>query len=306
MFQTPILLMVFNRPEKTRRLLKQLSKIKPYHIYVGADGPRSESEQAKTDEVRAIIEQELTWPCEVRQLYRERNLGCRGACSSAISWFFEQVERGIILEDDIDPSLAFFRYCEELLDYHEESEQVLHISGYQAHGSPDASDSYFYSSFPRVWGWATWRRAWKKYNDDLPPLADWSQSTAFGEAVENPYFRAFWQLIIEKVQLPNSRLRNSSWAYFWALSIAREKGFCATPVVTTVQNIGFDAEATHTKKVIASHSQSELGFPLAHPKSLAINQQKDWEFFRYQLVDTNWKFFKVVLKRFLPFLKPLS
>ena len=111
---TPVLFVIFNRPDTTQKVFNAIRQAKPKQLFVAADGPREgkEGEKEKCEQVREIIEQ-IDWDCEVKTLFRDKNLGCKIAVSSAIDWFFENVEEGIILEDDCLPSQSFFWYCQE-------------------------------------------------------------------------------------------------------------------------------------------------------------------------------------------------
>lgn len=165
MFETPILFIIFNRPETTETVFEQIKKIKPKYLYVAADGPRldKEGETELCNKTRAIIK-DINWSCEVKTLFREKNLGCGTAVSEAITWFFDNVEQGIILEDDCLPDLSFFIFCETLLEKYKDDERVSTIgaTNYQLENNTDKS--YYFSIYSHVWGWATWRRTWNLYN----------------------------------------------------------------------------------------------------------------------------------------------
>lgn len=167
MFDTPILYLVFNRPEETALSFEKIRMIRPLKLFIASDGPRKDH---KTDfenckSVISIIQAGLDWKCEVHYLIREENLGCGRAVSQAIDWFFQHVEKGIILEDDCLPAETFFPFCAELLLKYLNSENVTHISGHNNQmGYKRGSNDYYFSRIVNIWGWATWRRAWKKYN----------------------------------------------------------------------------------------------------------------------------------------------
>src|SRR4051812_35098447 len=126
---TPILFLIFNRPDVTQSVFNAIREARPKQLFVAADGPRkgNKTDDAKCREARSIIK--VDWPCELKTLYREENLGCRRAVSSGISWFFSLVEEGIVLEDDCLPHPDFFPYCEELLARYRDNPRIMHISG---------------------------------------------------------------------------------------------------------------------------------------------------------------------------------
>lgn len=168
---TPILFIGFNRPETSRQVFAAIRSAEPTDLYVAIDGPRvgHSDEAARVAEVRAIFD-DVDWDCEVHTLFREDNVGCRLGVSGAINWFFENVEAGIILEDDCVPSSSFFGYCEELLDRFADDTRIMHIAGYNHRPDFvwDPDYSYFFSHYGYMWGWATWRRAWAFYDVELP------------------------------------------------------------------------------------------------------------------------------------------
>ena len=169
---TPILFLLFNRPDETSVVFDVLKIIKPKFLYVACDGPRKniEGDAENVDKTRKIIDQ-ITWDCELKTLFRDSNLGCKIAVSEAINWFFENVEEGIILEDDCVPDITFFDYCSELLQFYRDDKRVMHISGLNFLSGPldlqPSAESYHLSKYPAVWGWATWRRAWDLYDVDI-------------------------------------------------------------------------------------------------------------------------------------------
>ena len=166
MFDVPILFLVFNRPETTHQVFEAIKKQRPKYLFVAADGARTdkEGEAAKCEEVRKLILENINWACEVKTLFRNENLGCGLAVSQAITWFFEQVEEGIILEDDCLPSGSFFSFCSVLLERYRNDEKVFMIGGFSL--LPENTKSkydYFFNTFGGIWGWATWKRSWSLY-----------------------------------------------------------------------------------------------------------------------------------------------
>lgn len=244
-FTTPILLLVFNRPETTTRVLERIRDMRPSSLFVAADGPRPElkGEEFRCAEARRVATQ-VDWDCEVHTLFRERNLGCGAAVSGGITWFMREAGEGIVLEDDCVPSLSFFRYCRELLDHYREESRVMHISGSSfQYGRRRGRASYYFSKYPNVWGWATWQRAWESYDFSLRPT---------------------WVLA-------------DTWDTQWQLSLEKEGGLSIVPNKNLVQNIGFGGNATHTMgdERPASLEAHELQFPLVHPTVLKADRLAD-------------------------------
>ena len=164
--ETPIAFFIFRRPETTRRVFEQIRKVKPLKLFVVADGGRNEEEWKKCHAARAVIEA-VDWPCEVIKNYADKNFGCKIRISSGLDWVFQNTEKAIILEDDTLPHESFFRFSEELLRHYKDNPKIMHISGVnfqQKNSDFRCSDSYYFSRLPHIWGWATWKRAWKNYD----------------------------------------------------------------------------------------------------------------------------------------------
>lgn len=163
-FNSAILLLIFNRLDTTQLVFEAIQKVKPPRLYIASDGARIDklSEDSLVGDVRNYVINNIDWDCEVKTLFREENLGCKLAVSGAISWFFQNEGHGIILEDDCLPDHSFFRFCEEMLLKYSDDERIGMISGdnFQFGGS-QVEDSYYFSRYPHIWGWATWKRAWK-------------------------------------------------------------------------------------------------------------------------------------------------
>lgn len=243
--ETPVLLLVFNRPETTQAVMQSLRAVRPTSLYIAADGPR----QGRADDSHLCEEarkaaQSVNWDCDVRTIFREENVGCAVNVSTAITWFFEHVEGGIILEDDCVPSSSFFRFCEELLAYYRNESQVMHIAGANLqYGRRRGRASYYFSRYPNVWGWASWRRAWRHYDFSLRPS---------------------WKL-------------EDTWSTQWQLSIQKRGGLAVVPGVNLVKNIGFGASATRTHDLIraAFVEAEQMQFPLRHPKTMSVDRAAD-------------------------------
>lgn len=306
MIQTPILLLVFNRPEITRALLQSLAAHQPRKLYIGADGPRSLKEKILTNEVRHQVETVITWPCEVHKNYRSENLGLRKAVSQAIHWFFAHEEAGIILEDDCMPDASFLVFAEAMLDRYKSEKRVMHISGNNL--LPGGTSSFHFSKYPRVWGWATWKRAWAHY-DDSEEFVSKLTNAQLKQLYPRKIDRAFWQLIVEKMNLPTSTLRDRSWAYFWALNVRFSDGLCVQPDQNLIRNVGFGESATNTSGVnrleaLSASEQKVLQIETDTQVPIEINEQHDNRYMNKILIHSRWSYLKVWLKSMFPFLKP--
>lgn len=269
----PVLMLIYKRPDTTRETFKAIREAKPTRLYVSAAGPATESERASCEAARAIID-EVDWNCEVRRNFMQDNRGCRVNVSRGISWALEHENEMIILEDDCVATRSFFRFCAELLDRYRHDQRVMSISGTNfLFGYQATSHSYFWSRYPNIWGWATWKRAWDYYDTDL---ALWPQARADGslrDIFDQLRPRTYWRMVLDVVA--DGKL--DAWDFVWFLSCWLRGGLSAQPTVNLVRNIGFDANATHTKKAnkLARMPVAELPFPLDHPSDVQRNRKAD-------------------------------
>jgi FkbM family methyltransferase len=260
MFNTPILFLIFNRPETTIQVLDRIKVVKPSRLYVAADGPRfgKEGEIELCKRTRQIVLDEIDWDCELKTLFREENLGCGAAPSSAITWFLEQEEAGIILEDDCLPSISFFTYAAYCLEKYQHNPEIMHIGGNNFLNGSCGDHTYFYSAYNHVWGWATWRRAWELYNFNLLAFDKAklyrSLNKYFPKEISNGWF-SFYESLTHKFK-EDPEQKCDFWDYQWSFCIWLNQGLCIYPNVNLVSNIGFGSSATHTFDV--SHKYSNL------------------------------------------------
>lgn len=272
--QSPVLFLVFNRPTPTAKVFEAIRAVRPPRLYVAADGPRAdrEGEAVRCAEVRRIATQ-VDWPCEVRTLFRDENLGCKAAVSSAITWFFEQEAEGVILEDDCVPHPEFFSYCDTLLERYRNDERVWVVTGDNfQQGIRRGDASYYFSKYNHVWGWASWRRAWWHYQGDIPFWPDWRRSADWMEHAADPVERRYWTQIFDRIH----RNEIDTWDYPWTACIWYHGGLTATPNTNLVMNIGFGPDATHTRSGAEDHeiAVAPLG-TIIHPVSVVRDVDAD-------------------------------
>jgi len=270
----PILYLIFNRPDLMEQSFVPIREAQPAKLFIAADGPRAdrEGEAARCAEARRIVEK-VDWPCEVKTLFREKNLGCRKAVSEAIAWFFENVEEGIILEDDCVADASFFPFCAELLQRYREDERIMAISGdnFQPDGF-DCGYSYYFSKYPHCWGWATWRRAWAKYDDSMKGWPACSREKSFKRMFYSRQELAFWANQFNRVM--DSK---SIWDYVWVYTCWSYGCLSILPAVNLVENVGFGENATHTHNDMSDKIREvrSIRFPLVHPKRIIVSKRLD-------------------------------
>jgi len=275
-FNTPVLFLIFNRLDTVKQVFEEIKRAKPKKLYVGADGPRTKEEKLKTDAVREFILDNVDWDCEVKILFRKKNLGCGRAVSSAISWFFKNEEQGIILEDDCLPDPSFFSFCEELLEKYKNNEQIMHISGdnYQYNGGVKVKESYFFSKYPHIWGWATWRRAWKKHDFKMkkwPKAKDNSNFNHLFDSKEEKERFCWW---FDQMKAFHS----STWDVQWVFTLWSNNGLAIYPNKNLVKNIGFSKTSTNTqvsRGFILQTPLDSMSKRLTHPKEIKRNIAAD-------------------------------
>jgi hypothetical protein len=265
--KTPVLFLVFNRPETTRQAFAAIRAARPARLYVSADGPRPDraGEAERCAEVRRIAT-DVDWPCEVHTLFRDRNLGCKMGVSTGIDWFFSKEEAGIILEDDILPDPSFFPYCEELLEKYRDDSRVAMISGCNLIGDRHGSDaSYVFSRYLHVWGWASWRRAWAHYDVTMQAWPSPAASKRLQQVLNGRRgVIAYWANIFDRM----ARREIDTWDYQWVFAAWMNDMVAIFPAATLVENIGFGADATHTvgSAPTTLSAPQPMAFPLRHPE----------------------------------------
>ena len=270
--KTAVLFLVFNRPDTTRQVFEAIRKAKPPRLYVAADGPRADKagEAEKVEQVRRIATQ-VDWDCEVKTLFRDKNLGCRVGVSSAIDWFFENEKEGIIIEDDCLPSQSFFWFCEELLERYRDDMRVMMISGHNVKEQWKSEKyDYFFSNLGGIWGWASWRRSWSKYDIDMKRLDSF---------VEQDYFSYIFGNYLGKLRAKNIRSVQTNnidtWDYQWGFARHVNSGLACVPSKNLIENIGFGIEATHTTTKQKVVNRYELNFPIKYNELMVPDKKYD-------------------------------
>jgi 2-polyprenyl-3-methyl-5-hydroxy-6-metoxy-1,4-benzoquinol methylase len=269
---TPVALLIFNRPEPTAKVFEVISKVKPKTLLVVADGSRFPDEEDKCRETRQIIEQ-VDWECNVIKNYADHNLGCRNRVSSGITWVFDTVEEAIILEDDCVPSVSFFYYCQTLLEYYRNDTRVMHICGSNKQfGRRRTPYSYYFSKYNFIWGWASWRRAWKHYDVEMKTWPHYKHQNFLGSVCEDVQEKKYWEQLFDIAF--NQEV--DTWDYQWTYACWANHGLSIVPNVNLISNIGFGADATHTKdENIASYLPTEDLWDISHPPVFARHATAD-------------------------------
>jgi hypothetical protein len=242
--KSAVLLVIFNRPDTTIRVLDQIRAAKPKRLYIAADAPRPSvpEDVLLCKEAREVVNT-IDWECEVKTLFRDENAGCRNGVSSAVTWFFSYEEEGIILEDDCLPANSFFKFCDTLLEKYRYDTRIRHITGCNLQqGKKWGDGSYYFSNRTHVWGWAGWKRVWKDYDRDLNNYDDADIQQRMSNIYQDPLVIESWVNIFKEVK--DGKI--NSWAYPLDFINFFNNGLTIIPNENLISNIGFDDRATHT------------------------------------------------------------
>ncbi len=270
-----MLFLGFNRPSLTQQVFAALRSACPPRLYIALDGPRVgvASDALNVSRVREVCA-EVTWPCQVKTLIQEANLGCKIAVSSALDWFFTNETEGIILEDDCLPNPAFFDFCEKLLNCYRDERRVWCITGDNfQNGIKRGAASYYFSKYPHIWGWATWKRCWDAYNVDIPLWPKWRKSKQLRKLFPDCVERRHWVSVFDRAHAGEI----DTWDFQWLVAVWMNNGLTATPQRNLVTNIGFGVEATHTKQTGSRLSIPNEGLrnPIVSPTEICAHEEAD-------------------------------
>jgi len=272
----PVVIFVFNRPHVVDKLLTALAEVRPKTIFVVSDGPRLDrpDEASKVAECRWLFEVCISWPCEIRTNYSESNMGCRTRVVSGLNWVFSQVDRAIILEDDCIPSPTFFPFCQELLERYAVDSRIMSISGsnHVPERMAPRTESYYFARYHHCWGWATWARAWRHYDDSFLCWEKVRNTPLLRELLGSWRASIYWRRIFDLVHSG----RINSWAYRWQLCCWLQSGYSIIPKVNLISNEGTGDDALHTRRYSFAHAKrGEIAFPLIHPAHCIRTEQHD-------------------------------
>lgn len=299
---TPVLFIAFNREEPARMVMEAIRQARPPRLYFACDGPRNEGEKERCEKVRALVSM-VDWECELHTKFSDVNLGVMMGESTAMDWFFEQEEEGIILEDDTMPVQSFFWYCQELLQRYRNDDRVWCIMGnnLMTEWEHKGDEAYYFSAhgYGAYWGWAGWRRVWRKYDVEMKEWPDCRDRQLLTGHFLNKAELAEASKLFEGQYAGEIR----SWDYQMDFARILNRGVTCIPNVNLVGNIGFGADGTHT---VNEHDrrnktdQKEITFPMAHPKHMLVDHRRDLAYFEHYIQPTLYQQLKEVVKNILP------
>lgn len=271
-----VVLLIFNRPEPTRQVFERIRAARPSRLFVVADGPRAGrlGEHERCAEARAITER-VDWTCRVERNYASINIGCGRRVASGLDWAFSLTEEAIVLEDDCLPEATFFPYCAELLDRYRDDIRIGMVSGSNHRRKPvRGGTSYYFCRYGNIWGWATWRRAWNKFDLEMRDWPRWRDDGGVERLFPQRQVAAFWRRVWDETAAG----RHDTWDFAWTFCYLRHGMLGILPRVSLVENIGFGPDASHTagRQDLAGKSGAVM-FPLKHPTVVAPDLEAEAE-----------------------------
>lgn len=298
---TPVLLLIFNRPQCTFRVFDEIRRARPKQLFIAADGPRvGRNDEAECASARGIISH-IDWDCDLKTFFSENNRGCGKGPVTGITWFFDHVEQGIVLEDDCLPAPAFFPFCETLLDHFRDDTRVMEIGGANLIEPECRSDehSYYFSEHNHTWGWATWRRAWRLYDYEMSGAGESAVRRYFYNTFNSDLEREYFLKIFSKTYYKNESI--TWWDYQWEFARRMNGGLSIVPRSNLIVNLGLGKHATHTLDpdgIGSGLKWGHLSFPLKHPHFVMPNKKRDSLYFG-KIFTTFPSRMKFMLKRML-------
>src|SRR5581483_8073157 len=240
---TPVAFFIYNRPDLTETVFQAIAAAKPKKFFVISDTAAKPEDEESVQQCRQIIER-VDWDCDVIKKYPPQNIGPLHGVPDGVQWVFSQVEQCIFLEDDCLPDPSFFTFCESLLEYYRNDERIMHINGGNfLFDQIRIPDSYYFSRYMFTgYGWASWRRAWEKYDIDMGSLDEFGARGLWNSVFEDEEERQYW---IHKLKEVQSR-HLFSYCYPIFFTGWSQNGLSIMPSVNLVSNLGFRADAVHT------------------------------------------------------------
>lgn len=286
MMETPVLFIIFKRIDTTQRVFNEIRKAKPNLLFVAADAARADkpSEVEQCENLRSWVLENIDWECEVKTLFQEKNLGCGLGVKTAIDWFFENVEEGIILEDDCLAHQDFFCFCQNLLEHYRHDTRISCISGNNFQfGKKYGDESYYFSRYSNTWGWATWRRAWKMFDFDMKSFPEFKEKKIITRLFSQKYIQRRWLDLFQKVYDKNSNF--SVWDIQWTYAAFINNTLAITPQTNMISNIGVDS--THEMKDKLMEMPTQGISEIKHPVMMVINTPADKMTFDQTIANKN-------------------
>lgn len=274
MMQTPVAIFIYKRQTNLETLCAVLRTVKPRTLYVISDGPKDENEAKAVTDTRKRVESLIDWPCVIHKNYAKENLGLKERFHTGITWVFESTDRAIFIEDDCIPHPTFFKFCEQLLEKYQDNKRIFSISGNNfLFGKGKGAASYYFSKYPHIWGWATWKRSWDTYDSEISDWQSRRQTNWLREVTDDFIISKFWKYIFNRL----STSKINTWDYQLTYASFKNRELNIIPSVNLVTNVGYGTDATNiksTNKTIGVPTVP-IQFPLVHPTKMKVDTVSD-------------------------------
>lgn len=290
-----VLLLFFNRPSTFQQVFDAVKKARPTRLFLFQDGARNEHDIEGIEACRQIVsDEQIDWECKVERNYQTQNLGCETAGYASHRWAFSQVEKCIVIEDDVVPSPTFFTFCKEMLDRYEHDERITMISGFNMDEvTAGVPDDYFFTSAFSIWGWASWRRVVSQWDETYSFLDDDYNMTLLQELIKH---RHFSKDIISMARDRKAQGKPFFEAIFWNCMLFNS-GLAVMPTRNMIRNVGCTSNSTNYSefqtmpravKRLFTMPSYDVNFPLQHPRYVIENVGYVRRMYRYNAWGHPW------------------
>ena len=275
--KTPVLLITYNRADKTEELINILIKNNIDNIFIYMDGPKDSSDLEGCEKNKKIIKKYTEKYSNIKTLYKDKNRGLTHSIPEAIDWIFNFFDRAIILEDDCVPSKEFFIFMEKMLIKYKSNTKIASVCGSNfLSTSITSKESYFYSKYFNCWGWATWKDRWKNWHKLKANLDNLNKikNNKFLKSYLGSYrAHLYWHWILNK---------KDTWDYFWNFTSFISQKLHVTPKINLISNTGIGLDSTNTKSYPVPYTpsnkiKSKFDLNLISPTHTIINHDFDNE-----------------------------
>jgi hypothetical protein len=291
---TPIVVFSYNRPESTTRLLSVIKEINPSKLFLICDGPK-ENNSIDNENNKRVVEIIKSFQIEGEIIYEisKKNLGLGKRIASGLDFVFSLVEDAIILEDDCIPSKSFFPFCSELLEKYKLDTRIMMISGNNY--NPEYfknTNSYIFTKYGHIWGWATWRRAWNLFDYNMTTWPEFYSKNlhkmVFKTTKEQRYFTKIFNLYYSSKKVP--------WGYRWFYSRISNNSLSIMPTSNLVSNIGAIGTNSDVSKMHYFKSVNDNYQINTHPNFVFEEEAFDTYHFNNHISPRKNHFNKIVKK----------
>ena len=281
-FYTPILLIAWRRPKEIKEVIDSLKVIRPKRLFISCDGARDNNveEFEKVKKTQEVLLKTINWDCKIEWQISDVNLGCKKGVTKAINWFFENVQEGIILEDDVVAHYDFYKYCQDLLEKYRSDKRIWCISGSNNQNNiKRGKGTYYFGQIPLIWGWATWKDRWENYDVSLKKWPEIKSSKMLDNIFLDDLQKNHWSDIFENFYNFGNP---DTWDYPWVFACLINNGLTAIPNKNLIKNIGFNSDATHTKWEISKENEVfGIGSNLIEPEFIICDLKAEKYQFDY-------------------------